>query len=173
MLPRTPIFLAVAVCLLANSACTKSAHRRAKAGAKNPVVHRWESSIRRTVRTTAYCHLENEPGAVGKKTALGTTLRYGRIRSAAADWSRYPVGTQFRIMGERHLYEIDDYGSALVGTGTIDLYKPTLRSMKEWGVRNVNIQIVKWGSFDRSAAILSKRTQYPHCKEMLRCIQSY
>ncbi|MDF1753415.1 MAG: 3D domain-containing protein [Verrucomicrobiales bacterium] len=123
-------------------------------------------SKRRTVRTTAYSHEENEPGAYGRKNAIGTTLRYGAVRSAAADWSRYPLGTQFRIVGQPHLYEIDDYGSALGGTGTIDLYKPNLSSMRAWGVRHVDIQIVKWGSFEKSAQILSKRTGHAHCRSM-------
>lgn len=123
-------------------------------------------SKHRTVRTTAYSHEENEPGAPGRKNAINTTLRYGSVRSAAADWSRYPLGTQFKIKGQPHLYEIDDFGSALVGTGTIDLYKPNLSLMNQWGVRHVEIEIVKWGSFERSASILSQRTSHAHCKKM-------
>ncbi|MEM0969571.1 MAG: hypothetical protein AAGJ31_09495, partial [Verrucomicrobiota bacterium] len=81
------------------------------------------------VRTTAYCDAENEAGGkYGNKTALGTVLRgSGKMRSAAADWSRYPLGTRFRIVGSPQIYEIDDYGSALVGTDTLDIYQPTLR----------------------------------------------
>ena len=56
---------------------------------------------------------------------MGKPLRFGMVRSAAADWSRYPVGTRFRIVGKPYEYVIDDYGSALVGTDTIDLYKPS------------------------------------------------
>ncbi len=125
-----------------------------------------KSKNRRTVRTTAYCHLEYEKGAPYMKNALGTRLRYGSIRSAASDWSRFPVGTQFRIVGREGLYEIDDYGSALAGTDTIDLYMPSLRMMNNWGARYVDIEIVKWGSYEKSAAILSKRTKYKHCRQM-------
>ncbi len=131
----------------------------------------WNSSRHRMVKTTAYSHKENEPGAEGRKNAIGTTLRYGMVRSAAADWSRYPLGTQFRISGSPFLYEIDDYGSALVGTDTIDLFKPTLGKMREWGVQQVNITIVKWGSFETSLQCLGKRLQYPHVAQMHRCIQ--
>ena len=72
----------------------------------------------------------------------------------------------FESWGKPHLYEIDDYGTALVGTETIDLYKPTLSLMNEWGVRHVEIELVKHGSFERSALILEKRTKYPHVREM-------
>lgn len=115
--------------------------------------------------------MENEPGAVGKKSAAGNTLRYGRVRSAAADWSRYPLGTRFKISGDWHIYEIDDYGSALVGTNTIDLYKPNLRLMKEWGCRHVDIHILEWGSFEESNAILERRLKYPHVWRMHRALQ--
>lgn len=122
---------------------------------------------KRTVRTTAYSCKENEAGGkYGSKNACGTRLQYGQIRSAAADWSRYPVGTTFRIAGQPHLYVVDDYGRALVGTGTIDFYKPTLRMMNEWGVRHVNIEVLQWGCFHRSAQILKARTHYPHTRKM-------
>ena len=44
------------------------------------------------------------------------------------------MGTQFRIKDQPGiLYEVDDYGGALVGTGTIDLYKPTFSAMNRLG----------------------------------------
>ena len=61
------------------------------------------------------------------------------------DWSRFPLGTRFRIVGTRKEYVIDDYGTALIGTNTIDLYKPSRLEMKRWGVRKVDIDIVHWG----------------------------
>lgn len=123
---------------------------------------------RKTVRTTAYCHLENEPGAVGNLNCLGEELRYySEPRSAAADWSKYPVGTQFRIVGQPYLYEIDDYGSELVGKNTIDLYTPTLEMMDEWRAREVEIEIVKWGCWDRCIQVMEPRRKlYPHVAEM-------
>ena len=100
--------------------------------------------------------------------ATGTVLRYNnRVRSAAADWSFYPVGTTFRIKGLPYLYVVDDYGSALLGTGTVDIYKPTKEIMAQWGRRNVELTVVQWGSFTRSAELLSQRTSYDHCRKML------
>ena len=120
----------------------------------------------RVVRTTAYSHQENEPGAVGRLNAVGTTLKYGRVRSAAADWSRYPVGTTFKIKGLPHIYVVDDYGSALVGTNTVDIYHPTLGLMNKWGSRDVEINVIKWGSWERTVNLLKGRVKYPHCARM-------
>ncbi len=126
------------------------------------------SERRRVVRTTAYTCSEDDHLIYGNSNATGTPLRYtNRVRSAAADWSFYPVGTTFRIKGLPYLYVVDDYGSALAGTGTVDIYKPTKEIMNLWGRRNVEINIVQWGSFNRSAEILSQRTKYDHCRQML------
>ncbi len=126
------------------------------------------------VRTTAYTHNESDHIIYGVKSAVGTNLKYGSTRSAAADWSRYPVGTRFCIANEPGVvYEVDDYGSALVGTGTIDLYKPSRSMMNEWGVRHVDIQVVKWGSYERSMELMRERTRWPHVREMIRGIQSH
>jgi 3D (Asp-Asp-Asp) domain-containing protein len=121
-----------------------------------------------SVRTTAYTHSEGDHLAYGARTAAGTHLRHGQVRSAAADWSVYPVGTIFQISGDSSLYIVDDYGSALVGTGTIDLYKPTASSMKQWGTRRVTITILKWGSYAKSLAILKPRAyKASHVREMV------
>lgn len=126
---------------------------------------------RRLVRTTAYTHSESDHLVYGKKNAAGTDLRYTKkVRSAAADWSFYPLGTTFRIKGLPHLYVVDDYGSALTGTGTIDLYKPSKNVMNLWGRRNVEVQVVRWGSFARSAAVLKERDHWAHCRSMLQNI---
>lgn len=126
------------------------------------------SERRRVVRTTAYTCSEDDHLIYGNKNATGTQLRYSnRVRSAAADWSFYPVGTTFRIKGLPYLYVIDDYGSALTGTGTVDIYKPNKEVMNIWGRRNVELTIVQWGSFNRSAEILSQRTKHDHCRSML------
>jgi len=123
---------------------------------------------RRLVRTTAYTHNEDDHLIYGSKNAAGTELRYtNRVRSAAADWSFYPLGTTFRIKGLPYLYVVDDYGSALTGTGTIDLYKPSKDVMNIWGRRNVEVQVVQWGSFTRSATVLTQRQSFGHCRQML------
>ena len=122
----------------------------------------------RVVRTTAYTCSEDDHLIYGSKNATGTTLRYSdKVRSAAADWSFYPVGTVFRIKGMKQLFVVDDYGSALTGTGTVDMYKPSKAMMDQWGRRNVELSVVQWGSFKRSAEILAGRTKFDHCRQML------
>jgi 3D (Asp-Asp-Asp) domain-containing protein len=124
------------------------------------------------VKTTAYTHTESDHIAYGAKSAVGNTLKYGDVRSAAADWSVYPVGTEFKIEGEPFVYQVDDYGSALVGTKTIDLYRPSKASMNSWGARHVNIQVLKWGSFIESLAIMKPREgKKPHIHEMISAIE--
>ncbi len=125
-----------------------------------------------SVRTTAYTHSESDHIIYGARTAVGTHLKYGNLRSAAADWSVFPVGTIFQIEGLPYVYQVDDYGSALVGTNTIDLYKPDKATMKAWGVRNVNIRVIKWGSFSKSLSILKPRTAYPHIRRMVSRIET-
>jgi 3D (Asp-Asp-Asp) domain-containing protein len=44
------------------------------------------------VRTTAYTHTESDHIRYQKKNAIGTQLKYGKTRSAAADWSIFPLG---------------------------------------------------------------------------------
>ncbi len=123
--------------------------------------------LNRVVRTTAYTHTESDHVSYGRKNAIGTRLQYTEnIRSAAADWSVYPVGTKFRVKGQPYTYVIDDYGSALVGTGTIDLYQPTRSLMNKWGRRYVEIEIIQWGSSKLSMEKLASRTRHRHCAKM-------
>lgn len=127
----------------------------------------------RNVKTTAYTQSENDHIVYGAKSAVGNTLKYGAVRSAAADWSVYPVGTEFKIEGEPYVYQVDDYGSALVGTRTIDLYRPSKASMNSWGARNVNIQVIKWGSFTKSLSIMKPRDGLkPHIHPMISAIEA-
>jgi len=126
-----------------------------------------------SVRTTAYCHSEADHIRYGHLSAVGRPLRYGMVRSAAADWSRFPVGTRFKIKGQPGtLYEVDDYGSALVGSNTIDIYCPTRGAMDKWGVRNVDIEVVSWGSFADSLALMTERCHFPHVRHMVHDIQT-
>src|SRR5437763_17214197 len=92
------------------------------------------------VRTTAYTHDE---GGSGAHNALGIYLSGGQVLSAASDWSRYPLGTRFRLADSNDEYIIDDYGNALVGTGTIDLYKSSRSEVKNWGVSYGDIYILQ------------------------------
>jgi len=127
---------------------------------------------KRSVRTTAYCHDESDHLIYGKKNAIGTELKFGNLRSAAADWSRYPLGTLFRISDQPGvLYQVDDYGSALVGTDTIDLYKPSRQLMNDWGVRHVDIEVIRWGSYQKSMQLIRDRTRFPHVRKMFDSLQ--
>jgi 3D (Asp-Asp-Asp) domain-containing protein len=117
------------------------------------------------VRTTAYC--VHERGGGGRHNAVGQCLSSCSVRSAASDWSRFPLGTRFKILGTAEEYVIDDYGTALVGTNTIDLYKPTRLEMKRWGVRQVDIDILKWGSDEESIKVLTARAKHKTPRRML------
>lgn len=119
------------------------------------------------VRTTAYTHSEADHVAYGKKSALGSELQSFRMRSAAADWSRWPAGTIFRIVETGEIYRVDDYGWALAGTNTIDLYKPSRSAMNAWGVRKVTIENLIWGDVDASLAVLKGRMKYAHVRRMV------
>jgi 3D (Asp-Asp-Asp) domain-containing protein len=119
------------------------------------------------VRTTAYTHKEKG----GPRNALGTYLSGRHVISAAADWSVFPVGTRFRICSTREEYIIDDYGTALVGTNTIDLYKPSKLEMKRWGVRNVDIDILQWGSEEKSLQVLGPRAKHAQVQKMMASLQ--
>ena len=115
------------------------------------------------VRTTAYTKAEKG----GRKNALGTYLSGHHVMSAASDWSRFPLGTRFRICSTREEFIIDDYGTALVGTNTIDLYKPTKLEMKKWGVRVVDIDVLQWGSEEKSLQVLGPRMKHAQVQKMV------
>ena len=134
---------------------------------KELAVVRSSDHDRATVRTTAYSHLEDGHRGFGRKSAIGSNLKYGEVCSAAADWSRYPVGTKFRITSQPGVtYVVDDYGSAVVGSGTIDLYRPTISSMNDWGTRRVNIEVIEWGSYKDSLRLIEGRTKWDHVSRM-------
>ena len=125
-----------------------------------------------TVRTTAYTHSEADHVPYGSLSAMGKPLRHGMIRSAAADWSRFPLGTRFRIKSQPGvIYEVDDYGSALVGSNTIDIYCTSQSSMNDWGVRHLDIEVLNWGSYSDSLALMKDRVAWPHVRHMVRSIQ--
>ena len=125
------------------------------------------------VRTTAYCSDEHDHFTFGTMSALGTPLQSsGRVRSAAADWSEFPAGTTFRLVGHPEHFRIDDYGSALVGTRTIDLFFPNAIAMDEWGARKVEIEVLRWGSRQRSLEILKPRAGHDHIDNMIRRLES-
>jgi 3D (Asp-Asp-Asp) domain-containing protein len=94
-----------------------------------------------------------------------------KIGSAAADWSRWPVGTTFRLLSTGQIYRVDDYGWALAGRNTIDLYMATPREMNSWGARAEPIQILQWGDADVSLRLLLPHQEYKHIKRMVLELQ--
>lgn len=119
------------------------------------------------IRTTAYTHTERG----GRRNAIGKSLSDQGHVSAAADWSRFPLGTRFQIVGTQDRYIIDDYGGALVGTNTIDLYKTSRRAMRLWGVRRVDIDIIEWGSKQQSLKVLTPRRKNGLVRRMIAGIE--
>lgn len=123
------------------------------------------------IRTTAYTHTESDHTVHGRSNALGGQLKCGPVNSAAADWSRFPAGTVFRIVATGEIFEVDDYGWMLAGTNTIDLYKPTRGAMNEWGVRRVTIEILQWGDVRNCYRVLKPREKYRHVRRMVKQIE--
>ncbi|HEX8296708.1 MAG TPA: hypothetical protein VF593_10430 [Chthoniobacteraceae bacterium] len=146
------------------------------AGCASRALPKYEKPLPRaahqTVRTTAYTHTESDHTQYGARSASGGRLKSGWVNSAACDWSRWPIGTVFRIRETGELHEVDDYGWALTGTNTIDLYKTSRAAMNRWGVRRVNIDIERWGDVNRSLAILRPRSKHRHVRRMVEQIQS-
>jgi 3D (Asp-Asp-Asp) domain-containing protein len=120
------------------------------------------------IRTTAYTHTERG----GRRNAIGNTLSGAGHVSAAADWSRFPLGTRFQIVGTQDRFIIDDYGGALVGTNTIDLYMTNRRAMRLWGVRRVDIDILEWGSKQQSLKVLAPRRKNGLVRRMIAGIEA-
>jgi 3D (Asp-Asp-Asp) domain-containing protein len=94
-----------------------------------------------------------------------------RIGSAAADWGRWPVGTTFRLLSTGQIYRVEDYGWALSGRNTIDLYMANAREMNTWGARVEPIQILQWGNPDESLRLLQSHQSHPHIKRMVLELQ--
>jgi len=148
------------VCFLAG--CAEQPAHVTQSAPANVSSHRLQG-----VRTTAYTRAERG----GRHNAVDTSLSSKHVMSAASDWSRFPLGTRFRIVDTNEEYVIDDYGTALVGTGTIDLYKPTRLQMRQWGVRDVDIDILQWGSEEESLKVLRPRCKHKCVQQMVLALQ--
>ena len=107
----------------------------------------------------------------GKKKVVVTEYVRPAIGSAAADWSRWPAGTIFRILSTGQIYKIDDYGWALSGRNTIDLYFASRSDMNNWGARSEPIQILRWGDPQQSLQVLQNRQGYKHIRRMVLELQ--
>jgi len=98
---------------------------------------------------------------------LGDRLSDQIYGSAAADWARWPAGTIFRVVSTGQMYRVEDYGWALSGRNTIDLYMATPGDMNHWGVRQELIQIVQWGNAQESLRRLASHQKYRHIRRMV------
>jgi 3D (Asp-Asp-Asp) domain-containing protein len=103
----------------------------------------------------------------GKRVVVKTKPQPPKIGSAAADWSRWPVGTTFRLLSTGQVYRVDDYGWALAGRNTIDLYMATQAEMNAWGARQEPIQILRWGDAEESLHFLQPHQDYKHIRRMV------
>ena len=117
---------------------------------------------RRSTRTAK--HPAKTPRNVKRAVAVSKPPQIG---SAAADWSRWPAGTTFRLLSTGQSYRVEDYGWALSGRNTIDLYMPNQREMNSWGARQETIEILKWGDPRGSLQFLQRHQDYRHIKRMV------
>ncbi len=104
------------------------------------------------------------PRSVKRAVAIS---RPPQIGSAAADWSRWPAGTVFRLLSTGQNYRVEDYGWALSGRNTIDLYMANQREMNSWGAREEAIEILQWGDPQESLQFLRRHQDYRHIKRMV------
>jgi len=114
--------------------------------------------VRTTTRVTKTTRIVKRATAVTRVPVIG---------SAAADWSRWPMGTTFRLLSTGQMYRVDDYGWALSGRNTIDLYMANPRDMNTWGARQETIQIMEWGDPQQSLQFLQSHQDYKHIKRMV------
>ena len=124
---------------------------------RSPQLQPFSMSERQTTRTV--------------KTRKGRSTSSAQARlvpgSAAADWSRWPAGTVFRLLSTGQTYRVEDYGWALSGRNTIDLYMANKREMNSWGARGESIQILQWGDPEESLQFLRSHQNYKHIKRMV------
>ena len=123
----------------------------------SPKLQPFSMSERRTTRIT--------------RTRKGKSTSSSQARlipgSAAADWSRWPAGTVFRLLSTGQTYRVEDYGWALSGRNTIDLYMANQREMNSWGAREESIQVLQWGDPQESLQFLRSHQNYRHIKRMV------
>jgi 3D (Asp-Asp-Asp) domain-containing protein len=138
------------------SADEQSDYRRASYNTRAPL-EEFSMEPRRTTKVVKMKH--------GKKRVVVVTKP--QVGSAASDWSRWPAGTVFRLLSTGQVYKIDDYGWALAGRNTIDLYMPTRGAMNAWGAREEGIQILRWGDANESLRLLQAHQGYRHIRRMV------
>jgi 3D (Asp-Asp-Asp) domain-containing protein len=132
-------------------------------GSYSPPLQRFSMEERRTVTRMA-----KRPAKPTRNVKRAVAVsKPPQIGSAAADWSRWPAGTVFRLLSTGQNYRVEDYGWALSGRNTIDLYMANQREMNTWGARPETIEILKWGDPQESLQFLRRHQDYRHIKRMV------
>ena len=134
-----------------------------KTGSYSPQLQPFSMEETRTVTRTTKRTTKTTRSA---KRAVAVS-RPPQIGSAAADWSRWPAGTVFRLLSTGQNYRVEDYGWALSGRNTIDLYMANQREMNSWGARQEAIEILQWGDPQESLQFLRSHQNYRHIKRMV------
>ena len=134
-----------------------------KTGSYSPQLQPFSMEETRTVTRTTKRTTKTTRSA---KRAVAVS-RPPQIGSAAADWSRWPAGTVFRLLSTGQNYRVEDYGWALSGRNTIDLYMANQREMNSWGARQETIEVLKWGDPQESLQFLRRHQDYKHIKRMV------
>ena len=131
-----------------------------------------EKPVRRATRASSKSvKTERVIRIIRGKRVVVTKPQPPKIGSAAADWARWPAGTTFRLLSTGQIYRVDDYGWALAGRNTIDLYMATPSQMNAWGAREEQIQILQWGSPQESLRFLQSHQDYKHIRRMVLELQ--
>src|SRR4029453_5547813 len=134
-----------------------------ESGSYSPPLQRFSMEERRTVT-----HAAKRPAKPTRNVKRAVAVsKPPQIGSAAADWSRWPAGTVFRLLPTGKNYRVEDYGWALSGRNTIDLYMANQREMNSWGARQETIEVLKWGDPQESLQFLRRHQDYRHIKRMV------
>jgi 3D (Asp-Asp-Asp) domain-containing protein len=134
-----------------------------ESGSYSPPLQRFSMEERRTVKRTT-----KRPAKATRNVKRAVAVsKPPQIGSAAADWSRWPAGTVFRLLSTGQNYRVEDYGWALSGRNTIDLYMANQREMNTWGARQETIEVLKWGDPQESLQFLRRHQDYRHIKRMV------
>ena len=123
-------------------------------------------ATKRATKTTTH-NVKRAIAVAPGRRSLGERGRPPQIGSAAADWSRWPAGTVFRLLSTGQNYRVEDYGWALSGRNTIDLYMANQREMNSWGARQEAIEILRWGDPQESLQFLQRHQDYKHIRRMV------
>ncbi len=129
-----------------------------------------EKKAPRVTTATATTRVTKTTTVRGAKRAVAVS-KPSKIGSAAADWARWPMGTTFRLLSTGQTYRVEDYGWALSGRNTIDLYMSNRSDMNTWGARQEPIQVLHWGDPQQSLQVLQSHTDHKHIKRMVLELQ--